>query len=67
MNIESIKDRDATLKAVLEIVRDAQVIGLSGQTNLPAVRCQVDGLSLGHWQRLWAAIGDDALAQIKKP
>lgn len=46
----------ALIKAVKEIQRDAEIYGLAGSTNVPAVRCEVKGLTLGHWYNLEAAM-----------
>lgn len=53
--------RDAALKMQV----DAQVYGLCGATNHSAVRCEVKGLTLGHWQRLADAL--DAVEKALKP
>lgn len=44
------------LDAARALVRDAEVFGLAGATNSPSVRCDVKGLTLGHWYALTAAI-----------
>lgn len=56
-----IKDQAALEAAVLQLVQDAKVFGLAGSTNLDAVRCKVEGLTLGHWKKVWAALGDDVI------
>ncbi len=40
------------------ISKDAEVYGLAGATNHPAVKCEVKGLSLGHWYNLRTALMD---------
>ena len=53
------KDPEKVKQALLNICRDSKVIGRAGSTNLPAVKCDVDGLTLGHWYDLWEALGPD--------
>lgn len=46
----------AVITAAQAIRRDAEVYGLAGATNHPAVRCEVKGLCLKHWYDLCAAL-----------
>lgn len=52
-----VKDPQAAIQAILNICRDSQIKGRHGSTNLPAVKCDVEGLTLGHWYKLWEALG----------
>ncbi len=54
-----IKDPEAAIQAILNICRDSIIKGRAGGTNLPAVKCDVGGLTLGHWYKLWDALGSD--------
>ena len=47
------------LEAVRKLQTDAQVYGLAGATNAPSVRCEVKGLTLGHFYEIEKAM--DAL------
>lgn len=60
-----IKDKDALIQAFLNIARDAQIVGRAGGTNIPAVKCDVQGLTLGHWYKVWEALGPDACKVIE--
>lgn len=60
-----IKDPEKALQAILNICRDAAVSGRAGATNLAAVRCNVDGLTLGHFYELWGALGEDVCKAIE--
>ena len=60
----SIKDPEKLHQAILNLVRDAKVKGRAGSTNLRAVRCDVDGLTLGHFYDLWEALGEDVCKAI---
>jgi len=62
-----IKNPEAALQAILNIARDAEVIGLAGDTNLAGVRCVVEGLNLGHWYKLSEALGDDVCKFLEEP
>ena len=57
---EVYKQRDSLLEACKRLRADAEVYGLMGSTNIPAVRCEVKGLTLGHWYNL-----DDAIAKAE--
>lgn len=52
------------IQAILNMCRDAKVIGRAGSTNLPSVRCDVQGLTLGHWQKVWEALGPEVCKVI---
>lgn len=54
-----VKDPDAVVQAVINLLRDAMVKGRAGQTNLPAVKCDVEGLTLGHFYKLGEALGQE--------
>ena len=62
----SIADPEKLQQAILNIARDVKVRGRAGSTNLRAVRCDVDGLTLGHFYDLWEALGDPACKAIEK-
>lgn len=62
----SIKDPEKLHQAILNLVRDAKVKGRAGSTNLRAVRCDVDGLTLGHFYDLWEALGDPVCKAIEE-
>lgn len=49
---------DKLLAAVKRLRKDAAVFGLAGASNGASVRCQVEGLTLGHWYDLDAAMVD---------
>lgn len=59
-----VKDPQAAIQAILNICRDSRIKGRHGSTNLPAVKCDVDGLTLGHWYKLWDALGPDVCKVI---
>ena len=61
----TIKDPEKVLQAVLNIVRDSKVKGKAGLTNLRSVRCDVEGLTLGHFYELWDALGEDVCKAIE--
>jgi hypothetical protein len=46
----------AVIKAAKALQRDAEVHGMMGASNSPAIRCEVKGLCLGHWHDLRAAL-----------
>ncbi len=60
-----IKDPEKALQAILNICRDVAISGKAGATNLAAVRCSVDGLTLGHFYELWDALGEDVCKAIE--
>lgn len=63
------EDPEGVKQAILNICRDAKIFGRAGGTNLPAVKCDVEGLTLGHWYKLWDALGkevNDALNSASK-
>lgn len=60
-----VKDPQAAIQAILNLCRDAKVIGRAGSTNLSSVRCNVEGLTLGHWYKLWDALGPDVCKVIE--
>jgi len=60
-----VKDPQAAIQAILNICRDSQVKGKRGSTNLAAVRCDVEGLTLGHWYKLWDALGPNVCDVIE--
>ena len=60
-----VKDPEATIQAILNICRDSQIKGRMGSTNIPAVKCDVDGLTLGHWYKLWEALGPEVCNVIE--
>lgn len=66
-----VKDPDALAQAVLNLLRDGHVYGRCGHTNLPAVKCDVKGLTLGHIYDLAEAVGEDVMkfvnAEKKEP
>lgn len=55
-----IKDPQAFIQAALNMMRDSKVMGRRGATNLAAVKCDVDGLCLGHFYKLGEALGQEA-------
>lgn len=59
-----IKDPQAFIQAALNMMRDSKVIGRRGATNLSAVKCDVDGLCLGHFYKLGDALGEEACAAL---
>lgn len=59
-----IADPEAALQALLNLMRDAKVMGRAGGTNLPAVKCNVDGLMLGHFYKIQEALGSEACLAI---
>lgn len=54
-----VKDPEAAIQALLNLLRDAEVMGLAGHTNLAPVKCKVDGLCLGHFNKLADALGPE--------
>jgi hypothetical protein len=60
----AIKDSEKALQAILNIARDSKIKGRAGQNNAPSVRCDVEGLTLGHFYELWDALGDDVRKAI---
>lgn len=55
-----IKDPQAFMQASLNMMRDMVVMGRRGYTNLAAVKCDVEGLCLGHIYKLEEALGPEA-------
>lgn len=55
-----IKDPQAFIQAALNMMRDAEVFGRAGSTNLHSVKCDVKGLCLGHFYKLGDALGPEA-------
>lgn len=54
---KALKDAAPDLLAACQaLIRDAEVFGLAGSTNVPAVRCRVEGLTLGHFYAISKAI-----------
>lgn len=62
----NIHDPEKLQQAILNLVRDAKVVGRAGLTNLRSVRCDVDGLTLGHFYDLWEALGDPVCKAIEE-
>ncbi|NTV78160.1 MAG: hypothetical protein HGA25_03200 [Clostridiales bacterium] len=60
-----VKDPEAAVQAILNICRDAGIKGRMGSTNLAAVKCDVDGLTLGHWYKLFEALGPEVCNVIE--
>lgn len=60
-----VKDPAAVIQAVLNICREADIKGRMGSTNIPAVKCDVEGLTLGHWYKLWEALGPEVCNVIE--
>jgi hypothetical protein len=61
----TVKDPEAAIQAMLTICRDAQVKGRMGSNNLSAIKCDVDGLTLGHRYKLWDALGPEVCNVIE--
>ena len=65
----TVKDPEGVIQAVLNLLRDAEIRGRAGCTNVAAVRCDVTGLTLGHFYALNDALGQDvydAITAVKK-
>lgn len=60
----AVKDPEAAIQAILNICRDSIIKGRAGSTNLAAVKCDVGGLTLGHWYKLWDALGSDVCKAV---
>lgn len=54
-----VRDPNALAQAVLNLLRDVDIKGRAGYTNLPAVRCNVEGMTLGHFYKIGEALGED--------
>jgi hypothetical protein len=69
----SLEKIHSLITAAEALNEDAQVFGLAGETNHPAVKCEVKGLCLKHWYDLRTALTDlakpkpTAEASAKKP
>ncbi len=61
----AVKDPEAAIQAILNFCRDSRIKGRRGSTNLAAVKCDVDGLTLGHWYKLWEALGPEVCNVIE--
>jgi hypothetical protein len=59
-----VKDPDAVIQAVLNICREADIKSRLGFNKMPAVKCDVEGLTLGHWYKLWEALGPEVCSVI---
>lgn len=62
-----VKDPAALIQAVLNMMRDAKVRGRAGLTNLGPVKCDVDGLTLGHFYKIGEALGEEVCEVINDP
>lgn len=62
----AVKDAGAVVQAVINLLRDANIRGRAGLTNLPAVKCDIEGLTLGHIYKVCEALGDDVCNVINR-
>lgn len=61
-----VKNPAAVVQAAINLLRDVIVRGRCGSTNLAAVKCDVDGLCLGHFYKLGDALGQEVCDVINQ-
>ena len=61
LQIENPKE---VLQAVLNLCRDARVSTKHGCTSHPNIRCNVQGLTIGHWLRIFQGLGQEVCEEI---
>ncbi len=59
-----IENPREVLQAVLNLCRDAKVSTKHGCAGHPSIRCNVQGLTLGHWLRIFQALGQEVCEEI---